>query len=216
MFEQIRHASWLELLYDLVFVALIAQFTYIVSSHHTTIMDLLTVGLVGYMIFIAWWGTTVNRNLQDSEDHLDKLLVQMQMLPVFLMSLAMADVFAGNLLGFFASFALLRAIQIFLLLRLYRINPKQAPRTKNVLHGIAVATLLWLGVGFVSLPFAYVLAFSALAIDILAPLSIGKGNVPRMLNVSHMQERLGLFCSWCSVRACWWWHLLTRRQVSTS
>ena len=76
MESRVKKVSWLELFYDLVYVALIAQLTYEVAKHHTTLFDLFTIGLIGYMIFVAWWGTTVNRNLQDSEGYLDRILVQ--------------------------------------------------------------------------------------------------------------------------------------------
>lgn len=188
-----KRASWLELFYDLAFVALVAQLTYLVADHHSSVTDWLNTFIIGYAIFIAWWATTVGRNLQESETVSDKLLVQVQMVGAFLMSITMPAVFAGEYFGFFATLAIMRLLQISMILRLYRLNPEQRPQTLNIVHGVVIAALLWLISGFAPDPYHFVIAFMALVIDIFVPLTKGKGNSVRMLNISHMQERLGLF-----------------------
>jgi low temperature requirement protein LtrA len=193
MDTQIKKVSWLELFYDLVFVALIAQLTYEVANHHTTFTDLYTVGLVGYMTFVAWWGTTVNRNLQDSEGFTDRILIQIQMLFAFLMSITLPGMFEGIVAPFFLSFAAIKALQIYMALRFHRQYPERVPKTKNVLYSIEIATLLWFLAAFAPLPFTYIVASMALMLDIFGPMTKGEGNTTIMLNVGHMQERLGLF-----------------------
>ena len=193
MSESLKRASWLELFYDLAFVALVAQLTYLAADHHNSLTDLLNIFLLGYAIFIAWWGTTANRNLQDGEDIKDKLFIQLQMVGAFLMSITMPGVFEGDVGGFLTAFALVRGLQILMILRLYRLDPERRPKTQNILHGIMIAAGLWVLSGFFESPYAYIIAFSALALDILTPLTKGKGNTIRMLNVGHLQERLGLF-----------------------
>ena len=193
MSQALKRASWLELFYDLAFVALIAQLTYLAADHHTSVTDLLSIFVVGYLIFIAWWGTTAARNLQNSEETVDKLMVQLQMVGAFMMSLYMPDVFAGDMSRFFATFALVRVIQILMILRLYRTNPEGVPKTHNILQGIIIATILWFLVGFVATPYFYVAALCLIALDVYIPQTTGRGNRVRLLNVSHLQERLGLF-----------------------
>jgi low temperature requirement protein LtrA len=188
-----KRVSWLELFYDLAYVALIAQFTYLVASHHESWIDLFNIVIVGYTIFIAWWGTTVNRNLQDTETVTDKLLVQVQMVGAFVMSLTMPAVFAGHYEGYFITLAVLRFFQLFMLLRMYRLHPHRAPKTYNIVQGIAVAGGLWFISALIADPYHIVLAFAALALDVLAPLTVGKGNSVNLLNIPHLQERLGLF-----------------------
>ena len=79
-----KRASWLELFYDVAFVALIAQLTYLAAANHQALTDYLHIFIVGYSIFIAWWATTANRNLQLTETTTDKLLVQLTMVGVFI------------------------------------------------------------------------------------------------------------------------------------
>lgn len=193
MNDEIRKVSWLELFYDLSFVALVAQLTYVVSDHHKTLIDLFHVGLVGYMIFLAWIGTTVSRNINKTETKKDKLLIQLQMVLAFLMSLTLPGVFEGVLMPFFLSYALIKSVQLYSTHIFYIENPEEKPKTMNVFWGTFSGTVLWCVAGFVSLPFAYIVATMALTIDILTPLTQGKGNSKRLLNISHLQERLGLF-----------------------
>ncbi len=193
MNEEIKKVSWLELFYDLAFIALIAQLTYAVADHHKSFTDIFLVGLIGYMIFIAWLGTTVSRNINATESTRDKLLIQLQMVLAFFMSLTLPGMFEGDLAPFFLSFALIRALQLYIVRLGYKERPEEAPKTKNVFWGSATATALWCIAGFITLPYAFIIASMALVIDILSPLTKGEGNTTRMLNIPHLQERLGLF-----------------------
>lgn len=193
MSTELKRASWLELFYDVAFVALIAQLTYLTYEHHHSIADFLHIFIIGYTIFIAWWATTANRNLQSEERDFDKILTQIQMVGAFFMSLTMGPVFLGSYLGFFLSLGFLRLLQSLMVLHLYIRNPETRPKTYNLLQGFLIASLLWIVTAFVPDPFHFVIAFAALAIDIITPLTRGKGNTTRYLNVHHLQERLGLF-----------------------
>ena len=189
----LKRASWLELLYDLAFVALVAQLTYLAADHHTTLTDALNIFFVGYTIFFAWLGTTVNRNLQEKETTLDKLFIQLQMIGAFGMSLSMPGVFQGEYIGYFVTLMLVGLVQVFMVLRMYHFNPDSAPRTKNIVQGLTIVALLWGISGFAPAPYHFVIMGMALALAIFTPLSKGQGNQVRLLNVSHIQERLGLF-----------------------
>ena len=191
--EQEKKATWLELLYDLAFAALVAQLTYSVAQHHSSVTDILSTLLVGYAIFIAWLGTTVTRNLRDSESRLDKLIVQVQILGALGMNMSLPSVFEGDPTAFCLTFVFVKTIQI-LVSHVFMIkNPDQAPKTNNMMQGRVIATVLWILSAFVLMPYFYVVAFMALLVDLLTPLTQGKGNTITYLNVSHLQERLGLF-----------------------
>lgn len=188
-----KRASWLELFYDVAFVALIAQLTYLAAAHHHTIVDVFNIVVVGYTIFIAWWATTANRNLQPSETSADKLFIQFQMVGAFLMSLTMPGVFEGSYLGFFMTLAAVRFLQAFMVVRMYMMHPKTRPVTYNMLEGFIIGAGVWVAAAITPMPYHFVVVIAALAIDILTPLTRGRGNTRRYLNVYHLQERLGLF-----------------------
>ena len=191
--EEFRRATWLELFYDVAFVALVAQLTYLIYEHHHTITDIINIFIVGYSIFIAWWATTANRNLQPKEIVVDKLLVQLQMAGAFLMSITMPATFEGEYAGFFVSFAVVRLLQSSTLIAMYYRYPDTRPVTYNILQGFLIASALWMISGFMPSPGHFIVAGAALALDILVPLTRGKGNTTRYLNVHHLQERMGLF-----------------------
>jgi len=191
--EKEKKATWLELFYDLAFAALVAQLTYAAADYHVTFLDIVNIGLVGYVIFIAWIGTTVNRNLQDSESKIDKLIIQIQVVGALAMSIGLPRVFEGDVTAFFLAFVFIRIIQLFVTYRFNAANPSLAPKTKNVFQGRVIATTLWVVASLMTLPYLYVVAFMALALDILGPQTKGEGNKKIMLNVGHLQERLGLF-----------------------
>jgi len=188
-----KRASWLELFYDVAFIALVAQLTYLAVEHHHTLTDFINIFMVGYTIFIAWWATTANRNLQPTECALDKILTQVQMVAVFLMSIFMSAVFEGNYVGFFMILAFVRLLQSFMIIRMYVNHPQTRPVTYNILGGFFVASFLWAASALIGDPYHFVVAFAALAVDIFVPLTKGKGNTRSYLNVYHLQERLGLF-----------------------
>lgn len=193
MQEEYKRASWLELFYDVAFVALVAQLTYLTAENYHTLTDILNVFIIAYSIFITWWATTANRNLQPSENATDKLLVQIQMVGAFLMSITMAATFEGNYVGFFLTLGLVRMLQAGMLIRMYVKYPEKKPATYNILEGFLVGSFLWIWSAFVPAPFHFILAGAALAVDILTPVTRGQGNTVRYLNVYHLQERLGLF-----------------------
>ena len=115
------------------------------------------------------------------------------MVAVFFMSIFMSSVFEGQYVGFFATLAVVRLLQSFMIIRMYYLHPQTKPATYNILQGFFAASALWMLSAAVVDPYHFVIAFAALAVDILVPLTKGKGNTKRYLNVYHLQERLGLF-----------------------
>lgn len=188
-------ASWLELFFDLVFVALVAQLTYHFSHHHHTLEDFLQVGLVGYMIFLAWMITTANRNLKQGEDVIDTLSIQLQMVMIMVMSLTLPEAFGEYSWLFFGAMSANMFIGLYLITRFYKAHPDKRPQTYNTWWGFFIAACLWLLTGFVPIPYLYVVAGCALLMNILSPMTHGKGNGNRvvLLNMHHLLERLGLF-----------------------
>lgn len=193
MTPEFKRASWLELFYDVAFVALVAQLTYLTFEYHSSISDLINVFIIGYAIFMAWWATTANRNLKPTETTADKISIQLQMVAAFFMSITMPAIFVGDYVGFFLTLALLRLVQSGMLARMYVLNPETRPKTYNILEGFMAGGFLWAVSAFVPNPYHFIVAAMALTVDILTPLTRGKGNTTRYLNVYHLQERLGLF-----------------------
>jgi len=191
--ENSYSASWLELFFDLVFVAMVAQLTYHFSYNHSTFEDFLQLGIVGYMIFLSWMLTTANRNLRQEEDLTDIIGVQLQMALILIMSLTLPQAFAEYSWLFFGAMGLNGFIGLAFMRRMYRLNPQRRPQTFNVWWGFFMASCLWFVTGFLEGVYLYIVATLALITHIAAPMTQGKGNVVTMLNMDHLLERLGLF-----------------------
>ena len=84
-------------------------------------------------------------------------------------------------------------MQAFLIARMYYLHPQTRPATYNLLQGVFIAAGLWVISALTVDPYHIVFALMALSIDILIPLTRGRGNTKRYLNVYHLHERLGLF-----------------------
>ena len=84
-------------------------------------------------------------------------------------------------------------MQAFLIARMYYLHPQTRPATYNLLQGVFIAAGLWVISALTFDPYHIVFALMALSIDILIPLTRGRGNTKRYLNVYHLHERLGLF-----------------------
>lgn len=187
-----RRATWLELFYDLAYVAVIAQLTYLVGSHHSP-LELYVFVLLFMMIFTSWWITTVNRNVNEKEDTLTIFAVQVQMFFALVMSAFLPSVFDGGTAGFVAGFVGTRLVAMFLINNYYKNNPERVPPTKNVYHGYLISTGAWAATIFLAPPLQFLWWTILLVYDFLIPFTQGKGNRVTVLNPTHFQERLGLF-----------------------
>ncbi len=193
MDEEVK-VTWLELFYDLAFVAIVAQLTYAVAAHHASLSEFLIIIFVSYMIFVSWINTTMSRNVQVSENTEDKILLQLQVIGALVMGIGLPGMFAGDVTTFFLGFLFVRMVQLFIAFRFNYLNPSLIPKTQNVLQSRVLATILWITATMMTIPYLYVVAGMALALDILGALTVGKGNpIAVKTNVNHLQERFGLF-----------------------
>ena len=191
--ENTYSASWLELFFDLVFVAMVAQLTYHFSYNHSTVEDFLQLGIVGYMIFLSWMVTTTNRNLRQEEDLTHIVGVQLQMALMLIMSLTLPQAFSEYSWLFFGAMGINGFIGLAFMRRMYRLNPKRRPQTLNIWWGFFTASCLWFITGFFEGVYLYIVAGMALLTHICAPMTKGKGNLQTMMDMDHLLERLGLF-----------------------
>lgn len=192
-YDETYKATWLELFFDLVFVAMVAQLTYHFSYHHHQVSDFIEVGIIGYMIFYAWWMTTVNRNLRQEEDVVDIFAVQLQMCLIMVMSLSLHGAFTDLSYLFFGSYVLSGVISLCMIRRLYYLHSDLRPQTLNIWWGYCAAYFCWSFCIILEPPYAYIAAGMGLVLQILTPLTKGEGNKITKLNMPHLLERLGLF-----------------------
>lgn len=187
-----RHATWLELFYDLVFVAAVAQLA-------TTLSDDYSLGgvLRFFVLFVpiwwAWIGHTFYLTRFDTDDLSHRVLTMVQM--IFVASLAVhaphgLDEYSTH---FALSYVGVRAILVGQYLRAGKHVEDARPLTRRYATGFGVAALLWATSVFVPAPWRFGLWFIGIAIDILTPLTAGAMHAKIPPHFTHLPERFGLF-----------------------
>jgi low temperature requirement protein LtrA len=192
--EDHRRPTWLELFYDLVYVATIVELGSKLSDD---------VSLTGFLGFVAlfipvWWswvGTTFYSNRFDSDDALHRILVFVQISLVAAMAVNVYDGLGERSIGFAVSYAGVRGILILMYMRAYYFIPEARPLVRRYMIGFGIAAAIWLVSIFFPAPLRFGLWALALAIDFYTPLSAGSRRLQNQLPPSphHLPERFGLF-----------------------
>ena len=190
--EHERKVTWLELFYDLVYVAAIIQLGNTLSND---------VSWGGFIRFVAlfipiWWswtGITFYVNRFVVEDLVHRLLIFTQIGFIAVMAMSTVDAFGALGQQFVLAYVGIRAILIVLYVRAYRHVPEGRPLTRRYAIGFTLAAAIWLVSAFVPPPARYVLWFLGMAADFAVPLTSRRLNALLPPDVPHMAERYGLF-----------------------
>jgi low temperature requirement protein LtrA len=187
-----RHATWLELFFDLVFVISIAEVAHTLEDYHTLADFLGTAGLF-VAVWWAWVGYTVYADRFDTDDVAHRALVLAGMLAVIAMALSVHDALHGGSARFALAFVAVRGIVLLLNARARRHAAPARPLLNLFLAAFSTGAALWLLSVFVPEPARYVLWGVALAIELSAPWVGRRQIVKAPVHASHLVERFGLF-----------------------
>ena len=187
-----RHATWLELFFDLVFVISIAEVAHTLEDYRTLADFLGTAGLF-VAVWWAWVGYTVYADRFDTDDVAHRALVLAGMLAVIAMALSVHDALHGGSARFAVAFVAVRGIVLLLNARARRHAAPARPLLNLFLAAFSTGAALWLLSVFVPEPARYVLWGVALVIELSAPWVGRRQIVKAPVHTSHLVERFGLF-----------------------
>jgi low temperature requirement protein LtrA len=189
-----RRVGWLELFYDLVYVATIVQLGNKLSE---------SVSVDGFIAFAllfvpAWWiwmGTTFYANRFDADDLPHRMLIFGQIFVVSALAISVYDGLGETAVGFSLSYAAARGLLVLMYVRAAYFVPEARTLARRYAVGFALAALTWLIAAFVPPPFRFFVWGIGLGIDFFTPLSPESRRLQRQLPPSphHLPERLGLF-----------------------
>ena len=190
--EEGRHASWLDLFFDLVYVVAVAELG--AFLHH----DLTVTGFVGFvgLFLIVWWtwlGFTTYADQFDTDDLLHRIGMVTVMFGVIVLTATIDDALSGGSFAFVVAYLLLRVLYVGMYLRAWRNLPELRP----FLGYVAVATTASAGVFAASLLFPEPERFAVWGVSMLVSVAVtvvgyvGFSDIPRP--TSQLPERLGLF-----------------------
>jgi low temperature requirement protein LtrA len=157
--EEHRASSPLELLFDLTFVVAIS--TAGVELHHAIGEDHVLAGVLGYLVvFFAIWWAWINftwfASAYDCDDALYRLLVVLKMAGVLVLAVGIPAAFEHFDIGTVVlGYTIMRVAMIALWLRAAHDDPARARVTHAYAAGLAVVQLLWIGLVFVPVPWAF-------------------------------------------------------------
>ncbi len=187
-----RHATWLELFYDLVFVASISQLALGLSADSTP-AGLLRFAVLFVPVWWAWIGQTYYLTRFDSNDVGHRLLTMALIVVVASLTVHARDGLGTRSAGFALSYAAVRFILVAEYLRAGWHIPAARPLTNRYSLGFGLAAALWALSPLLPPPSRFSLWGVALAIDFLTPLTAGDLHVRFPPHLVHLPERFGLF-----------------------
>jgi len=190
--DSTRKVTWLELFFDLIFVAAVAQ---VASPLHS---DYSLVGLIRFtplfgLIWWAWTGHTVFSTRFDSDDGVQRTLTLVQMFAVAAMAANAKDALdTRSSAGFAAAYAMVRFLLVVQYFRARHV-PEARPLTTRYLAGHGSAAVLWLLSALVPAPERFWIWAVAFAIDLGTPWLAVPHSVSVPPDAAHLPERFGLF-----------------------
>ena len=191
-FEKGRKVTWLELFFDLVFVAAVAQAgTHLRDDYSPA--GLLRFALLFVLIWWAWLGHTTFSTRFDTDDAVQRGLTALQLFLVAVMAVnATGALDSRDSAGFAAAYAVMRLVLAGQFLRARRVRRARALTTRYA-AACGAAAALWLASAFMDAPVRFVVWVLALAIDVATPLVTTRHLVDVPHDAAHLPERFGLF-----------------------
>lgn len=188
-----RHATWLELFYDLVFVAVVSQLSENLD-HDISLIGLLSFIALFIPVWFAWLGATFFATRFDTDDLGHRILTLLQMMGAAAMAVNVPDALGKTSAGFALSYAAIRFILVIEYFRVGRHIPSTRPLTERYLIGFSSSAIIWTVSAFVPSPLRFILWGIGLAIDFGTPLLAGRLAIKfAPPHISHLPERMGLF-----------------------
>ena len=168
-----RKISWLELFYDLVYVACIGQITSHIAAHP----DGENIGnAVLYFVFIYWsWiNGTQYYELHGNDTVRTRWLVFLQMLAVGAVAISVPEAFRGNIFSFTVSFLVVQGIIIYLFASISLYDKSHIKLSGPLLLCYGAAFLLLFISLFCPRPAVLPLFLLAIVINLSAPVLSGR------------------------------------------
>jgi low temperature requirement protein LtrA len=194
-----RKISWLELFYDLVYVAAIAQLTHHLSAHLSW-SDLAFSFLLFSLIFWSWVNGSQYYDLHGSDSIRTRLLTFWQMLAMAAIAISIPDAFEGHHQSFVIAFMVIQLLITYLWFSVGFYDPSHRVFNKfYTINYLLAFVLLFISI-FTSYSTAIILFIPVLILN-LTPSLIGARTIIRVLKQrgqvfsasASLVERFGLF-----------------------
>ncbi len=189
-----RAVGWLELFYDLVYVATLIQIGNFLSDNVSLL------GFAQFLVLIAvvWWawtGETFYQNRFVVDDITHRVLVFIQMFAVATIGISVSEAFGSLYIQFTLAYVLTRFILVVMYLRAMRTNPESAGLARGFAIGFSIGIAIWLGSLLLPAQYHWVGWLVGITVELCVPLTPAmireqRAHTP---DIHHIAERFGIF-----------------------
>ncbi|HEX6879563.1 MAG TPA: low temperature requirement protein A, partial [Terriglobales bacterium] len=187
-----KPVSWLELFFDLVFVAAVAQVGEPLA-HQFSLAGLARYAFLFFLIWWAWLGHSMFNTRFLVDDRLQRMLTLLQIFATAVMAANARDALSSrDAAGFSAAYAVVRIVLVIQYIRARKVH---AARTLAGLYaiGYGTAAIVWLSAALAPAPWRYMLWTLALLVDTATPILSARYTHKLPPDAEHLPERFGLF-----------------------
>lgn len=186
-----RRATWLELFYDLIFVAAIAQLSNYLETHISW-LGLLEFVTLFVPLWWCWIGATFYASRFDTDDLSDRLFAVLQMGIIAAMAVNMHHGLTHTT-GFALCYIAFHSVLIGQYLNAGFHIPAVRPLSKAYAIGFGCSAILWLASLLFPPPWRFILWAVGLVIEFATPIACRQFVIRVPPSATHLPERMGLF-----------------------
>lgn len=193
----VKKVTWLELFYDLLFVAAVSKSTHVLlhADHGTISLEyLIKFVLIFIPIWWAWVGQTVFNNRYGQDVFAHRIYMILQLFFVLIMTFSLSTDFDRYYLPFFIGYIGSRVLTALQYLAVHRGESSHRAATARFL-----GSGFWIGIVISSMSLffdswvRYLILYAGIAVDVLLPV-IGRQILKHTpINTHHLLERFALF-----------------------
>ncbi|MFT5685447.1 MAG: low temperature requirement protein LtrA [Myxococcota bacterium] len=188
-----RKVIWLELFYDLIYVAAIIQLGTSLSQN-VGLTGALTFAGLFVPIWYTWTGFTFYNNRFIVDDSIHRVLVFLQMFAIGAVAVSVPEVFSGEHFHFAIAYGVARLALVGMYARAMRHTPEARETGRVFVVGFSIGAALWLLSAFLPSPWSFLLWVVAMMVDLAVPLTskAREETSKHPIDILHLSERYGL------------------------
>ncbi len=192
--DEQRRVGWLELFYDLVFVATLIELGNLLSND-VSVQGFFQFVLLFIPVWWTWAGITFFTNRFLIDDLLHRLMILGQMLALASMAISIQGAFDNLGNQFVMAYVLARSMLVLLYVRSWLVIEEVRPLVSGYISGFSLGIVAWL----VSLLFDGTLQYALWTVGVLIELGtpftphMEKWQMKYVPHLEHMVERYGIF-----------------------
>lgn len=189
-----RSIGWLELFYDLVYVATLIQIGNFLSDN----VSLLGFGQFLVMLTVVWWawiGETFYQNRYVTDDIIHRIMVFTQMFAVATLGLSISGAFGELYIQFTLAYVTIRLLLVVMFIRASLSHPESRELTRSYAFGFSFGIAIWLGSLLLPAEYHWVGWLVGISVELLVPQlpNIRKLRQTWGIDLHHISERVGIF-----------------------